>query len=86
MMDKSWIEILLDWLPMLLLILVWIAAMAYSSIHSRRIYSGKSGKMHGQLFEESVVESRRHNDLLELLIKDQEARLQKLENRIESRT
>ena len=73
--SNPWIEILVAWLPMLLLIAVWI----YYATKSQGIYRGKSGKTHGEMLEEHIAEMRRQNDLLEKLVKDQEARLQQLE-------
>ena len=80
-MDKTWTEILIDWFPMLLLIAVWIFAMW----RGQRVYSGASGKSHGQLLEEHLEATRRQNDLLEQLVKDQDARLQRLEAAILTR-
>ena len=73
--SNPWIEILVAWLPMLLLIAVWI----YYATKSQGIYRGKSGKTHGEMLEEYIAEMRRHNYLLEKLVKDQETRLQRLE-------
>ena len=68
---------LISWLPVLLLVVVWIVMF----IKSRDVYIGKSGKTHGEMLEEHIAELRRHNDLLEKLVKDQENRIQKLESR-----
>lgn len=68
---------LIGWLPVLLLIVIWIAIY----LKSRDAYTGRSGKTHGELLEEHVAELRRQNDLLEKIVKDQEARLQRLESR-----
>lgn len=73
--SNPWIEILVAWLPMLLLIAVWVFYMR----RSRGIYMGQSGKTHGEMLEEHIAEMRRQNDLLEKLVKDQEMRLQRLE-------
>ena len=74
-MERDWIEILIDWFPILLLIAVW----AFAIFQGRNAYRGKSGKSHGAMLEEHIIEVRRQNDLLEQVIKDQEQRLQKLE-------
>jgi biopolymer transport protein ExbB/TolQ len=68
---------LVSWLPILILILVWLGIY----FKSRNAYMGRSGKTHGEMLEEHVAELRRQNDLLEKIVKDQEARLQKLESR-----
>ncbi len=80
-MDKTWAEILIDWFPMLLLVGVWIFVI----YRQRNIYRGKSGKTHGEMLEEHIVEMRRQNDLLQQLVNDQEARLQNLEAMLPSR-
>lgn len=71
------LDVLIAWLPAFILIAVWI----YIYLNTRDVYTGKSGKSHGELLEEHVSELRRQNDLLEKIVKDQEARLQKLEQR-----
>lgn len=68
---------LIGWLPILILIAVWVVIF----LKSRDVYTGKTGKTHGELLEEHVAELRRQNDLLEKIVKDQEARLQRLETR-----
>ena len=73
--SNPWVEILVAWLPMIILLAVW----GYFMWRSRGIYTGRSGKTHGQMLEEHIAEMRRQNDLLEKLVKDQEARLQRLE-------
>jgi ribosomal protein L4 len=70
------IDLLISWLPILLLTGVFI----YFGVKSQSIYSGKSGKSHGEMLEEHIVELRRQNDLLERIVRDQEARLQRLES------
>lgn len=80
-MDKTWTEILIDWTPMLLLIAVW----AFFTYRGRAVYSGRSGKTHGQMLEEHIDEMRRQNDLLEKLVKDQESRLLALEAKLSTR-
>ena len=42
--------------------------------------SGRSGKTHGEMIEEYIVELKRQNDLIEKMVQDQEARLQRLES------
>lgn len=71
------IEVLVTWLPMLLLIAVWVIMMK----QGRSAYTGKSGKTHGEMLEEHIAEMRRQNDLLEKVVKDQDARIAKLEAR-----
>lgn len=74
-MAKSWVEILVDWLPMVVLVGLWL----YFMKRSQRAYSATSGKSHGQLLEEHLEATRRQNELLEQLVRDQETRLQRLE-------
>lgn len=76
----DWFDILIGWLPVLLLIAVWVMMLR----RNRDVYTGKSGKTHGEMLEEHLSEMRRQNDLLEKVVKDQEARIQKLENRRQS--
>ncbi len=71
------LDIMIAWLPAFILIAVWI----YMYLDTRNVYTGRSGKSHGELLEEHVAELRRQNDLLEKIVKDQEARLQRLETR-----
>jgi hypothetical protein len=71
------IGVLVNWFPMLLLVAVWLLIFR----RSRDVYTGKSGKTHGEMLEEHIAELRRQNDLLEKLVKDQEARLQRVEAR-----
>lgn len=80
-MHKTWTEILIDWFPMLLLIAVWV----FFTYRGRGVYSGRSGKTHGQMIEEHIGELRRQNDLLEKLVVDQETRLQALEAKLSAR-
>ncbi len=69
------IEILVTWLPILLL----IGVFALFAARSQKMYTGRSGKTHGEMLEDYVQEMRRQNDLLEKIVQDQEARLQRLE-------
>jgi len=68
-------ELLIDWLPVLLL----IGVFAYFVSRSQSIYTGRGGKTHGEMLEDYVEEMRRQNDLIEKVVQDQEARLQRLE-------
>lgn len=74
-MSGGILELLVNWLPILLL----IGVFALFAVRSQKVYTGKSGKTHGEMLEEYVSEMRRQNDLLEKIVQDQEARLQRLE-------
>jgi ATP-dependent Zn protease len=74
-MNKELYAALIEWFPMLLLIGVWLFFMRQMQVNGKT----KSGKTSVQISEEHVVELRRQNDLLEKIIKDQDARLQSLE-------
>ncbi len=74
-MERDWLDVFINWFPMLLLIAVWI----YFIVAGGSSLKGKTGKTQGQLLEESVDEMKRQNDLLEKIMKDQEVRLQRLE-------
>jgi hypothetical protein len=69
------IPIVLNWLPVLLLIVVF----AVFAVRSQSVYMGKGGKTHGEMLEDHIAELRRQNDLLEQIVRGQEARLQRLE-------
>jgi hypothetical protein len=69
------IPIIVNWLPILVLIGVFI----YFVKRSQSVYTGRSGKTHGEMLEEYIVEMKRQNDLIEKVVQDQEARLQRLE-------
>lgn len=75
MISGPWLEVLITWFPILLLGLIFL----YVGLRSQSVYTGKSGKTHGEMLEEHITEMRRQNDLLEKLIRDQEQRLQRLE-------
>lgn len=75
MSTQDIIPIIVNWLPILVLIGVFI----YVARRSQSAYSGRSGKTHGEMLEEYVVEMKRQNDLIEKIVQDQEARLQRLE-------
>ncbi len=77
MTGGNWTAMLMGWLPVLLLIAVWVVMMQ----RGRSAYTGKGGKTHGEMLEEHLVEMRRQNDLLETIVKDNEARIAKLEQR-----
>jgi len=69
------IPVIVNWLPILVLIGVFI----YFAQRSQSVYTGRSGKTHGEMLEEYIVEMKRQNDLIEKVVQDQEARLQRLE-------
>jgi len=62
MSEVNWVELLVSWVPMLLLIGVWIYYM--------QIYGGrsKSGMTQIQYLEELLIETRRHNQMMEKLL------------------
>jgi hypothetical protein len=74
-MGTDIIPLIVNWLPILLLIGVFI----YFVNRSQSIYTGRSGKTHGEMLEEYIIELKRQNDLIEKVVQDQEARLQRLE-------
>jgi hypothetical protein len=76
MMGEGFFGVLIHWLPVLLLVGVFV----YFATRSQQVYTGRSGKTHGEMLEDYVVELRRQNDLLEKIVQDQEARLQRLES------
>lgn len=75
-MGDGFLGLLIHWLPILLLIAVFF----YVAARSQQVYTGRSGKTHGEMLEDYVTELRRQNDLLEKIVQDQEARLQRLES------
>jgi hypothetical protein len=75
MLSGDLIELLVHWLP----VLVLIAVFSVFALRSQSVYTGKSGKTHGEMLEDHIAEMRRQNDLLEKIVRDQEARLQRLE-------
>lgn len=66
---------LVNWLPVLVLVGVFLVYAA----RSQAMLKGQNGKSHGQMLEEHIFEMRRQNDMLESVVRDQELRLQKLE-------
>jgi ATP-dependent Zn protease len=74
----NFIEALVSWFPMLLLISVWVFFMRQMK-GSWKTSSGKSGI---EIAEQNMIELKRHNDLLEKLIQTQEARIQRLETQL----
>ncbi len=74
-MTTDIIQIIATWLPILLLVGVFL----YVARRSQSAYSGRDGKTHGEMLEEYIVEMKRQNDLIEKIVQDQEARLQRLE-------
>jgi hypothetical protein len=74
-MTTDIIQVLVNWLPILVLIGVFL----YVARRSQSVYSGRNGKTHGEMLEEYIVEMKRQNDLIEKIVQDQEARLQRLE-------
>lgn len=75
-MTTDFIALFLNWLPTLVLIGIFV----YFINRSMGVYSGRSGKTHGEMIEEYIVELKRQNDLIEKMVQDQEARLQRLES------
>jgi hypothetical protein len=69
------IPLIVNWLPIIVLIGVFI----YFAKRSQSVYTGRSGKTHGEMLEEYIVEMKRQNDLIEKVVQDQETRLQRLE-------
>ncbi|MBY0227193.1 MAG: hypothetical protein K2Q28_15430 [Hyphomicrobium sp.] len=69
------IPLIVTWLPIIILIGVFI----YFVQRSQSVYTGRSGKTHGEMLEEYIIEMKRQNDLIEKVVQDQEARLQRLE-------
>lgn len=74
-MTTEIIQIIVNWLPILVLVGVFL----YVARRSQSVYSGRNGKTHGEMLEEYIVEMKRQNDLIEKIVQDQEARLQRLE-------
>jgi hypothetical protein len=74
-MTTQIVSLIVDWLPVLVLIGVFV----YFVQRSQSVYTGRSGKTHGEMLEEYIVEMKRQNDLIEKIVQDQEARLQRLE-------
>jgi ATP-dependent Zn protease len=74
-MGAGFVDLLTEWLPILLLIGVFV----YFAQRSQSLYAGRSGKTHGEMLEDYLAELRRQNDLIEKVVQDQEARLQRLE-------
>jgi hypothetical protein len=75
-MTTDIIQIIVNWLPMLVLIGVFY----YVARRSQSVYTGSNGKTHGEMLEDYIVEMKRQNDLIEKIVQDQEARLQRLES------
>ncbi len=74
-MGTDYVSLLVNWLPILLLIGVFV----YFAKRSQSAYVGRNGKTHGEMLEDYIVEMKRQNDLIEKAVQDQEARLQRLE-------
>lgn len=74
-MTTEIIQIIVNWLPILVLVGVFL----YVARRSQSVYSGRNGKTHGEMLEEYIAEMKRQNDLIEKIVQDQEARLQRLE-------
>jgi ATP-dependent Zn protease len=64
----DWTNLLVSWLPFLLLIGVWIFFM-------RKMRDANSPQ------QRALAEQRRHNDVLEKILASHEARLQKIEDK-----
>lgn len=58
---NKWVELLVSWLPFLLLIGVWLLLSRRMGMQAR----GKSGVIMIELYEQQVEESRRMNGNLE---------------------
>ncbi len=66
----NWIDTLVAWFPMLLLIGVWIYFMRSM---------GGGGMTYSKYLEQHLTEARRHNDLMMKLIEKMDARISSLE-------
>ncbi|MEZ5843587.1 MAG: hypothetical protein R3D27_07615 [Hyphomicrobiaceae bacterium] len=72
-MDKVLLETLIAWLPMLILIGVWIYFM--------RQMRGKGGLTQFEYMEQLLAETRRHNNELEKILNRIDERLARLEQK-----
>jgi cell division protease FtsH len=68
----NWIDIVVSWFPMLLLIGVWIWFM--------RQMRGKSGLTQGQYFEAILEEYKKQNAVTNKLLETMDQRLRRLED------
>jgi ATP-dependent Zn protease len=75
MANFNWVEALVSWFPMLLLIGVWVFFMRQMKGFSK----SSTGKTGIQIAEQNMLELKRHNDLLEKLVQSQDQRIQRLE-------
>jgi hypothetical protein len=75
MSTESIVSLVVNWLPLA----VFIGVFIYFANRSQRVYTSRNGKTHGEMLEEYIVEMKRQNDLIEKVVQDQEARLQRLE-------
>lgn len=58
-MDKSWIELFVAWLPVLVIFGVWFYFMRKGG-----------GLSYGKYMEQHLEETRRHNDVMERLVSE----------------
>lgn len=79
-MQTTFIDVLVSWGPMLLLILVWLVFMT----RYRKSMQGQSGRSYGQLLEDYLAEMKRTNDLMQRMLEDQGRRIERLEARKDS--
>jgi cytochrome c-type biogenesis protein CcmH/NrfF len=70
MSSQSWLDIFVSWFPVMLLVAIFVF---YSQQLRRRVTASQ------QYQADSLAEQRRHNDILEKLVTQHDARLQKLE-------
>jgi hypothetical protein len=68
---QPWLDVLVSWLPFLLLILIFAS---YAQALRRRFSTGQ------QLQADLLAEQRRHNETLEKLLLQHDTRLRKLED------
>ena len=62
MANIDWVQTIIGWVPMLLLIGVWVFFMRKMSA------GGKSGMSNNQYLKELLAENKRHNDQMENLL------------------
>jgi len=80
MTQNAFLDLLLNWFPMLLLIGVWIYFMQQSRPPGGKFGRTASGKTQLDLIEETIAEQKRLNSYLEKLVTDYGARLERLES------
>ena len=79
MTENAFLDLMLNWFPMLLLIGVWIYFMQQTRSPGGKFGRTASGKTQLELIEETVSEQKRLNGILERLVSDYGARLERLE-------